>query len=293
MRRPLALLVIAWLAWAAPALAKPPVWTVHGRGATVTLFGSVHILPRGVDWEPEALRGALAGADELWFETPLDEATLLETSRLALAQGMLPAGRMLSPLLSPDGRARLAQAAADLNVPLDGLERLKPWLAELTLGAAQYAKEGATADQGVERQLADAAPQAVRRHFETPAQQVAMFAGGGEADQVASLEDSLKEIEDDPGQSKRLIDAWLAADLKAIDKEGLQELRDTSEALFKLVLTDRNTAWIKVLRARLDAPPAHPGRPDRVVVVVGVGHLVGPGGLPDQLRGLGFKVDGP
>ena len=30
-----------------------------------------------------------------------------------------------------------------------------------------------------------------------------------------------------------------------------------------------------------------------IVVVVGVGHLVGPGGVPELLRGKGIRVDGP
>jgi uncharacterized protein YbaP (TraB family) len=29
------------------------------------------------------------------------------------------------------------------------------------------------------------------------------------------------------------------------------------------------------------------------VVVVGAGHLLGPGGLPQRLRALGYRVEGP
>lgn len=285
----LALLLLA----VAPALAKPPMWTVHGKGATIVLFGSVHILPRGIDWEPDGLRRALAQADELWFETPIDPATMLDTAREALAQGLLPPGQSLSALLDEDGRARLARAAQELHVPAAELDHLKPWLAELSVGEAAYARDGATADQGVERQLADAAPKAVRRNFETPQEQIAIFAGASTADQVASLEDSLKDLQDDPGQTKRLIDAWLAADLKGIDKEGVQEMKAASPALFKALLTDRNARWLATLRQRLDAPRTDARRPDRVVVVVGVGHLIGPGGLPALLRAQGLRVDGP
>ena len=287
------LLVLAVLLTPAAAWAKPPMWTVHGKGATVVLFGSVHILPRDLDWEPDALKAALAGADELWFETPTDPATLLDASRQALALGLLPEGQTLSALLSPSGRERLRKAAADLHIPLPQLERLRPWLADLTVGDAAYARDGATADQGVERQLADAAPKAPRHNFETPAQQIALFAGAPLADQVSSLEDDLKGLQDDPGQSRRLIDAWLASDLAGIDREGVEQLKTDSPALFKMMLTDRNAAWMRTLLRRLDAPHGHGARPDRVVVVVGVGHLIGQGGLPQMLRAKGFRVDGP
>jgi hypothetical protein len=40
----------------------------------------------------------------------------------------------------------------------------------------------------------------------------------------------------------------------------------------------------------LDARLKQPGQ---VVVVVGVGHLLGPDGVPAQLRAKGYQVDGP
>jgi uncharacterized protein YbaP (TraB family) len=269
------------------------VWVLHGRGATVTLFGSVHILPQGMDWEPAALRSALGDADELWFETPIDPASLLDASRQALAKGMLPEGERLSALLSDEGNTRLKTAANTYHLPLPQLDRLRPWLAELSISAAAYAKDGATPDQGVERQLAQAAPKARRRAFETTAQQIAMFAGTPVGVQVDSLQDTLKDLVDDPDQSRRLIDAWLAGDLKAIDREGVEALRRSSPVMFKVLLTDRNAAWEKVLLERLKARPARGKRPDRIVVVVGVGHLAGSGGLPQMLRKRGVRVEGP
>jgi uncharacterized protein YbaP (TraB family) len=266
LRRLAALTLLVLLA-PAIAWAKPPLWVAHGSGATVTLFGSVHVLPRGMDWEPDTLKQALGQADELWFETPIDAAALLEASRLALAQGLLPEGRSLSDLLSPDGKARLRRETEALRLPGPQLERLRPWLAELSL--------------------------AERHAFETPAQQIAMFAGQPDPVQAQSLQDTLRELEEDPGQSRRLIDAWLKGDLKAIEKEGVEELRRESPEMFDTLLTHRNAAWLRTLQDRLSAPPAPGHGPTRIVVVVGVGHLTGPGGLPTLLRRKGFRVDGP
>jgi uncharacterized protein YbaP (TraB family) len=288
----LALLLLPSPLLSGAAQAKPPIWTAHGPGATITLFGSVHILPQKADWRPEALTQALAEADELWFETPIDDAAVLEVSRQALAQGLLPTGRNLADMLSVRGKTRLRRAETTLRLEGSAVERLRPWLAELTIGEADYAREGATPDQGVERQLADAAPQAARHAFETGAQQIALFAGQSEPAQVASLEDTLRELEEDPNQPLRLIEAWIKGDIKGVEKEGLEDLRHESPQMFKALLTDRNAAWLSVLTKRLNAPPTE-GRPARVVVVVGIGHLVGPGGVPALLRAKGFRVDGP
>jgi uncharacterized protein YbaP (TraB family) len=253
----------------------------------VVLFGSVHILPGKLDWEPDALKKALTNADELWFEVPIDPAELADSGRLALAQGVLPPGETLSALMPGDGaRMRLAAVAQSLNLPMPQLERLRPWLAELSIAAAAYAKDGAFADQGVERQLAAAAPQAQRHAFETVGQQIDMFAGAPVADQMASLQDTLREIQDDPGAYHRLTQAWLDGDLKAIDKDAVQPLLKVSPVLFKTLLSDRNAAWRRTLLQRLK------GR-GKVVVVVGVGHLIGSGGLPQLLRDAGVRVEGP
>jgi hypothetical protein len=299
MTRSRLIAALAALALLAPAAlfplgawAKPPVWTAHGAGATIVMFGSVHILPHDLDWEPDALKQALAQADELWFEVPIDDASMQDVSRLALARGLLPQGQDLADKLSDTGKARLRRAEADLHLPGAGLERLRPWLAELTIGEADYAREGATADNGVERQLANAAPQASRHAFETAAQQIAMFSGQPERAQVASLEGTLRDLHDDPEQWRRLIGAWAKGDMKALEKEGLEELRHDSPQMFKALLTDRNAAWLATLSSRLKVPTAD-GRPIRIVVVVGVGHLVGPGGVPALLRAKGFRVDGP
>ena len=272
--------------WAAPASAKPPVWVAHGPQATVTLFGSVHILPGTLDWEPEALKTALTGADELWFETPIDPQALLDGARVALDKGMLPPHQSLSALLPPATLEKLRKTALSLNLSMAQLDRLRPWLAELTVAQAAYARDDAHADQGVERRLADAAPQAERHAFETQAAQIAMFASAPVADQVASLADTLREIQDDPGAYRRLMNDWMRGDLKAIEKDGVEPLRKASPGLFKVLLTDRNAAWVKALRQRLQGG-------GKVVVIVGVGHLIGREGVPQLLRDAGVRVDGP
>jgi uncharacterized protein YbaP (TraB family) len=204
-----------------------------------------------------------------------------------VVRGLLPPNESLLALLPDDkARALITTEAARLNVPMAQLDRLRPWLAELTLAQAAYALEGASADQGVERQLADGALQAERHAFETAQQQIGMFADTPLSDQIASLIDSVREIQDDPGAYRRLTQDWLAGDLKGIDKDGVQPLKRTSPALFKVLLTDRNAAWRAALLKRLQGP-------GKIVVVVGVGHLIGPGGLPQLLRDSGVRVDGP
>jgi hypothetical protein len=287
MRRVLAAVVAAGgAAWAAPALALPPVWTVSDADSTVVIFGSVHVLPEGLQWRPFELDRALATADDIWFEIPLDAASSVAAQRESSTYGFLPEGRSLSSMLSKTGRARLAKVAEALEIPPGYLERMRPWYAELTLSAALYRQSGAAPAQGVEQMLARSAPKARRHAFETPADQVAFFANAPIGDQIASLEQTLKQIDQRPGDYQALVRAWMAGDVAALDREAVKPLKKSAPRLYRLLVAERNARWADQIAARMAGS-------GRTVVVVGVGHLVGKDSLPSKLRAKGLKVEGP
>jgi uncharacterized protein YbaP (TraB family) len=267
--------------------AQPPVWVVRDADSELVLFGSIHVLPPNLDWTPPALTRDLAKADDLWFELPIDPAAQSEVAALAVQRGLAPAGQPLSGLLSADGKARLARVCAKYGLSPAALEGFQPWYAEVAIAWVMFRQAGAEADEGVEKQVAARAPaSAGRRAFETPAQQIALFADTPLPEQVASLEQSLEEIEETPDQMNQLVADWMAGDIEALDRDALDPLREASPAIFKRLITERNARWVQALDARLKGA-------GRTVVVVGMGHMIGPDGLPARLRALGYSVEGP
>ena len=60
----LALTALLAAACAPAAEAKPPIWVVKDADSEIVLFGSVHVLPPGLDWRPERLAKKVeAGAE--------------------------------------------------------------------------------------------------------------------------------------------------------------------------------------------------------------------------------------
>jgi len=284
-RAGLALAAACVLAGAADA--RPPMWIVRDRDSEMVLFGSVHILPRTLDWAPPALTRALAAADDLWFELPIDAASETDTGQLALKAGVLPTDQSLFKLLPPKDAEQMARVAAAYGVSPALLDRLQPWLAEISLAGAAYRKADADAASGVERTIsAMATAKAQRRAFETPTEQIAMLSAGTMDEQIASLRQTMQEMEDKPDEFKVLVKAWVDGDIATLDREALDPVRKASDALYRRLVSDRNARWAKVLDARLKGH-------GRTVVVVGVGHLLGPDGVPARLRALGYSVTGP
>jgi uncharacterized protein YbaP (TraB family) len=271
----------------APARAQPPMWIVRSPQATLVLFGSVHLLPAGLDWRPPAFNDALAKADELWFELPIDSESDNQAAAEAMTRGVLPKDRRLSAMLSAVDIERLNVAAAELNCAPAALDRMQPWMADLTLSVADDAKAGASATDGVESQVQAATPATVRRRaFETAREQIEFLAGTPLHDQIASLGWTLREIEEDPLSYQRVVREWMSGDLAGLERDAVDPLRQISPRLYERLIGQRNRKWAVTLGQRLKAPGS-------IVVVVGVGHLIGPKGLPALLRAEGFEVEGP
>jgi hypothetical protein len=267
----------------AAARAEPAVWSVRDADSTILLFGSVHLLPDGLDWRPAALDRALEEADDLWFETLTEGG---EGRMATRALGMLPAGESLSAKLSAQGRARLERVSDAVGLSPAAVDGLRPWLADITLSVAVLIRDGARAEAGVEAVLADAAPGAARRYFETPREQIAFLAEAPEADQLASLEETLRQLDEDPELFTRLVRAWLAGDQATIDALGAAPLRSLSPVLYERLLAGRNRRWTEQILERLAGSGT-------TVIVVGAGHMTGPDGVPALLRARGVAVEGP
>lgn len=275
------------LALAPAAQAKPPLWIIRDADSTIVLFGSVHALPQGLDWQPAELRSALAEADDLWFEILNDPATQQRAAQLSARLGLLPAGQKLSSRLAPKTLSQLERVAARLSIPMARLEAYRPWMAEVLIAVTYVERQGATGDHGVEDQIAAQAPaRAVRKALETPEQQLQLLASGSEREQIASLKVTLDEIENDPKAFDDLIAAWLAGDSAVLIRDQIEPLRRATPALYRKLLRDRNTAWTRQILDRLQGS-------GRTVMVVGAGHLIGRDGVPAMLRARGVKVEGP
>lgn len=281
------LAALAAIAAASAARAEPPVWTVRDKDSELVLFGSIHVLPRSLAWRPKALERALARADDVWFEIPVDPAATAESAALAARRSALPPGQSLTALLGARDAALLKQVASDYGAPMVQLDRLQPWMAEIVLAAAAFRRFDAGAEAGVERLLLAQVPtKAAVRAFETPAEQVALFADAPMAEQLASLRQTVDEMADGPDEYAALLRAWLAGDVATLEKEAVAPLREASPALYRRLVLTRNRRWTEVLDQRLKGS-------GRTVVIVGMGHLVGKDGLPAALRRLGYRVEGP
>jgi uncharacterized protein YbaP (TraB family) len=287
MPRSLRLLATALLAFAlaiASASAEPAISVVKSGGATVHLFGTIHAMKRGTDWQTPKIKQAFAESSELWLEIADQDPATLRPVMLQL--GTDPAHPLSSKLTAAE-RTRLDAAAADVGLGSGAaLEPMRPWLAAVTLGVLPMLKAGYDPREGADIVLkvqAEAAHKPVRA-FETSAQQMHFFADLPPAIELDFLRSTLDEVAEGPAKTQAMMEAWLNGDAAGIETLMLELNQEKYRDLYAVLIVGRNRAWAEEIAKLMKSG-------DRTIfVAVGAGHLVGPDSLPHALEQFGLHA---
>lgn len=263
-----------------------PVWAVDGsRGTTVYLAGSVHVLRPEENALPSAFEVAYADSEALVMELDLDEVNPASIQSYLLEKSLLEPETSLRDLYSAPRYERLQASAARMGLPLDGLQRLKPWAVALMLAQLELARMGLDPEQGVEQQLAKRAraDDKTLGGLETLAEQLDVLNDLSVADQAKFLELSVDEAEAGslPESVNKLIAAWRLGDTQELGRMLLEEY-ERFPSLYGPLVTERNRRWLPQVERLLSAE-------HDTMVVVGTLHLVGEDGLLKLLAARGHK----
>ena len=267
--------------------AHPALWHVKGPVGEVYLLGSIHLLPRNIDWHTPAIKTAMTKANVFVFEVSTDETAQGRIRELIAQLGMLPPGQSLRNMLPPPAREDFDAAIKSAGLPSDIVDHEKPWLVSLQLLVAEGTARHYSADAGVDHAVMAAAAKAHKptRFFETIDQQLRLLAGSDDKLQIEEFATDLKNYRKDDDDLAPMIAAWSEGKADKLAALMNSELADQPEVK-KALLTDRNQRWAMQIQTML--------REKRVFfITVGAGHLAGPDGVPALLRTAGYKVDGP
>lgn len=292
LRRSLCALAALLLAASASAQARPELqreiapalFVARDADSTLYLFGTVHVRRPGAQWGGADAHAALAQAEEVWTEMEITPESQAQVRELTLRYGMASADRPLSSILNAEEYARLTAASQRLGLQTSILDRMRPWLAAITLTVAPMLREGFDPNAGVDRAIVAAAGAARLRAFETAEQQIGFLANLSEPMQRQLLLEAIDGAEEGAAALDALSRAWERGDLDALETEALRDLRQNYPELYAVVIRQRNLAWVETLMRELDGAGVD-------FVAVGAAHLVGEDGLVALLRARGVAVE--
>ncbi|MFM2302177.1 MAG: hypothetical protein RLZZ84_1913 [Pseudomonadota bacterium] len=269
---------------AAPAtrVAVPALWKVADCDTTIYLFGTIHMLPAGIDWYHDKVAEAFLNATELVTEIPAGAEG--EAPALVAQHGIMPDGQSLRSLMTAPERQKFEAAMTGLGLPAAAFDRYKPWYAAVALATLPLAREGYAPSHGVEAQLAErnTALGRPRAGLETLAFQLGLFDQFPLAVQKQYLFEVVDALPGLKGDIAAMIDAWASGDAAKLAE--LMNSEEDNPAMRDALITNRNRAWAKWVRQRL-------AKPGVVFVAVGAGHLGGTGSVQDQLAHAGIKSE--
>ncbi|TAD83846.1 MAG: TraB/GumN family protein [Sphingomonadales bacterium] len=269
---------------AGPATATgtgPALWKVADEDTTIYLFGTVHVLPKGLEWYDTTIATALEGSEMIVTEIPMDSASEAQLAQLTQTKGLLPAGTTLRSLLSAEQITAYTAAMAKIGAPAEAFDPLKPWLAGLTLSILPLMQQGYDPNSGVEKILLAKAAGKATGALETAEFQLGIFDGMTQEAQIAFMMEAATGIDEIKPMLDRMVAEWAEGDavqLAEVMNEGMSD-----PAVAEALLYSRNANWAEWIDTRLDTPGT-------VFVAVGAGHLAGAKSVQDYLALKGITV---
>ena len=286
-RAALALAALCCLAWGAPAHADGALhslWELHGRHNTVYLMGSIHVLRPGDYPLAPPMMAAYAGAKSLVMEVDLGELDSGDVQTEMLSSALLPQGKTLADVLGPQRHARAAALARGIGVELSRFDQFAPWFVAEAISQLQLAQMGFDPQSGVEMYFMDRARSDGKTvaGLETAHDQIALFEAMSWDAQAEYLIASLEQAHDLPKEVDDMVHAWQRGDTHWFEQQ-LREDLGRDPGLYQSLLAARNRKWVPKIEALLNDDKNY-------LVIVGTGHLVGPGSVIDLLAKDGIAA---
>ncbi len=274
------LIVLPALATAEPSHEHGLLWRVQGPGIGPDyVFGTIHLEdPRVLDL-PDAVTEALAEADTFVMELDPDISSLTQISTAM----MYSDGGDLERALGKDLYARAAKALAERGIPEPMARQMKPWAVLMTLNVPPP-ETGMVLDLVLYMKAVQQGK--TTRGLEKSEEQVSALADLPLPMQVELIRDSLDNQSLMEEIYERLVEAYLARDLAAMQALNDQAMAETDASTRDLVssrlVTERNKRMVQRMLPTLQE--------GSTFVAVGALHLPGPEGILGLLENRGYRV---
>lgn len=247
--------------------------------------GTIHVLRSGDFPLPKEFDEAYRQSDYVVFETDLSLAQSQTLQRILAQKMMLPAGRTLSSMLSAKTYGELKEYVGREGYNIDLFDRMQPWAVMLTLSQLKLSSIGID-QKGVDshynqRSLFDRIPQRYLESIEDQSSVLTEIAEG-EADEV--ILQTLNDLKEFSSMMSWMVTEWREGKTERLTHELVDEMKNVSPKMYRIVLKQRNDAWMPKLLGMLKGEK-------RGFVLVGAMHLLGQDGLLEQFKREGYNVE--
>ena len=265
----------------------PLFWRITRGTGCVFLMGFGDAKTTDESWLTPAIQRAFRESSELWLEVaPPDTSRGQDAASKAKADALYeslshePPGRTFFDELDPEVRTRTLACIAKLRVAKEKVEPLRPWSAYYAINSAFWSHQKLSYEpvyvDEVLRKLA--VEQGKRVQYEMPsgvvfAQFMTAMPQKAQSQYIEWLLDFFEDRLDDTASFD-----WMKGDPLA---NGLDRMRAKMPQLYQAMQVQRNSWWAHKINDLLASAGTY-------FVAVGELHVLGPDGIPNQLKRRGI-----
>ncbi len=267
------------------SFAETSLWRVSKGDSELLIGGTIHVLSLNDYPLPIEFEKAYKQSQLIVFETDVSALMKPKIQQQLTQRVLYKKGRTLKDDLTAKTYKVLSYYLKTKGLTIDAFNRFKPPMVIMTLMMIELQRLG-MANTGVDdyfnkKALADGK---TLDELETIQVQLDVIENMGKGQEDEMILSTIAEIKELPLIIAEMKDAWRKGDSKRLEEIGVSPMKTNFPKLFRLLLVDRNNAWLPKIESFLATPEVE-------FIMVGALHLIGNEGVLSKLKKLGYKVE--
>ncbi len=265
---------------------KSFLWKIQSETNTVYVLGSLHFARKEIYPLHQRIENAFDQSDFLVVEANVNDVGKADFQKL-MGNALYPADDTLEKHLSAETYEWVKKEMGGLGVPVELINKQKPWFLSMTLIALESLKLGFDPNYGIDKYfLTKAEGKKNLLELESLDYQIGLFSNFSDKEQELLLIYTLKDLNIVEQELDKLTQAWTTGDTKGMESiltRSLLEDKRLSPIYEKLVY-ERNKQMVLKIENFLKTKKTY-------FVIVGAGHLVGNEGIIELLKRAGYRAE--
>jgi uncharacterized protein YbaP (TraB family) len=271
---------------AIPDTKKNFLWKVQSKTNTLYILGSIHFLKKEMYPLNKKIEDAFDKSEVLVVEANINDIGQIDIQRL-LETAFYSGNETLEKHVSRETYELVKKEFGGLGIPLELVNKQKPWFLALTLTSMELVKLGFDPSYGIDIYfLSKATDKKNIKELESIDYQINLFSKFSDNDQELFLLYTLKDINVLGQEVDKLMQAWTSGDTKTMESIISKSIGDDRRmsSIYEKIIYERNRNMALRIEELLRTKQTH-------FVIVGAGHLIGNKGIIEILRGKGYDVE--
>ena len=264
---------------------KHCLWLVKTpQNKAVYLLGSLHVLKKDAYPLANAINEAYRLSQKVVFETDLAAMTDPAIQGKMMSMGLYPEGQTLFQNISNEMQNSLKKKMTNLGMPLEHFARFRPWFLAVTLTVVELQRLGFSLDYGIDIHFYGKAGMDKKEiSFLEPVDfQLELLGKMNARDQKAFLGQTLNDLDIAAQMADEMLKYWQMGDADNLYAILFKSFKDYPQIENRL-LRRRNIQWVNKIEEMM-------AEDKNIFIIVGAGHLIGPGSVVALLKQKGYRV---